>query len=235
MNKSQPNWKGFNGCSSRLSIAFRAKQHGTDEEVLPGLVSAIETLIESGLNLELLSIDTAGHGAKLGRDLRRAVAEIDLPEIKVSTSARLPAAFHADVAHAESSISHPLAGRDIKTENGVAAIARAVFNYLTGEARRVQSQNDVLKVATAVDVDKAVDGASFIGDTNAEAVANIPGHGILTHNGKHFLVDMNGQRVYSLDSLCMHDVVSPLDLAWFESVAETLGVLLKQSQAHALA
>lgn len=118
-------------------------------------------------------------------------------------------------------------GQDV---DGVEAIHGAIFRYLIAQPERVKALFNTHVNPQAVHLHHPVDLPSSVTNGNAVAVAAIPWTGMFFHSGKHFLVD--GQRVYALDALCFHGVISPLDLAWFTGIESALSVVLAHASQH---
>jgi len=115
--------------------------------------------------------------------------------------------------------------------HGVQAIAQAVTAYLLAQPERVQASFDTAVNTQRVHLNGAVDVASVVADGDAVAIPAVPFTGVVFHNGQHFLI--NGQRVYPLDALAFHGVISPLDIGWFSGIEAAVSAVLRHAGEHA--
>lgn len=154
----------------------------------------------------------------------------------VSCADRLAPAFGQDLAARmqakASGLGVAAGGGRGRAEDGIEAVHTAIARYFIAQPERVQASFDAAVNAHRVHVDGAVDGTSGIADSDAPAVAAVPLTGVFSCNGKHFLVD--GQRLYALDALCFHGVVSPLDLGWFHGIETAVAMVLRHAREHGM-
>ena len=172
------------------------------------------------------------------RQLRRNEAALAVTSAQaaglVSCADRLAPAFGETLAarmQAKASGLGVAAGGGGQEKDGIEAIHRAIARYFVAQPERVQASFNAVVDAHRVHANGAVDGSIGVTDGDAPAVTAVPLTGVFSCNGKHFLVD--GQRLYALDALCFHGVVSPLDVGWFHGIGATLAVVLRHAREHA--
>lgn len=130
----------------------------------------------------------------------------------------------------ESGLGVAAGGGNGNAKDGIEAIHRAIARYFIAQPERVQASFDACVNAHRVHVDGSVDGTRMVADGDAPAVTAVPLTGVFSCNGKHFLVD--GQRLYALDELCFHGVISPLDIGWFHGIEGAVAMVLRHAREH---